>query len=183
MIRAAVLALAVLLAPAAAPANPRPDPGPDPVSTAVRLTITTRDIEATRRFYVEGLGYAVRFDGDITNADTRVLLGLRRGERARFIVLDSSRVIGGRKREGAGLGLLGVSGRALARLAHPRGNRLASGETMLAIVTSDVGEVAARLRRLGAPILAGPVTGHDGHQIEIVTRDPDGTRIHIVEER
>jgi catechol 2,3-dioxygenase-like lactoylglutathione lyase family enzyme len=175
-----LLAALVLLAQAAA-AFAEPEPA---VSSAViRVAITTRDIEAARRFYVEGLGYSVRYDGDITNPENRTLLGLKGGERARFIVLDSNREFSGKKHDGAAIGLLAVSRRKLGRLVHPRRNDLAAGEAMLAVETSDIAAVILRLRRLGTPILSGPITGHDGHQIEIVVRDPDGTRIHIVEER
>jgi hypothetical protein len=54
---------------------------------------------------------------------------------------------------------------------------------MLAVETSDIETVIARLRTLKAPILAGPQVGHDGRETEIVTSDPDGTRIHVVEQR
>ncbi len=175
-----LLAAAVLLAPTAA-AFAEPEPAVS--SAVVRVAITTRDIEVARRFYVEGLGYSVRYDGDITNPENRTLLGLKVDERARFMVLDSNREFSGKKHDGAGIGLLAVSGRRLGRLSHPHRNNLATGEAMLAVETSNIAAVIKRLRRIGTPILSGPITGHDGHQIEIVVRDPDGTRIHIVEER
>lgn len=175
-----LLAIVALLAPvAAAFAEPKPDVS----STVVRVAITTRDIEAARRFYVEGLGYSVRYDGDITNIENRTLLGLKGDERARFIVLDGNREFSGKTHDGAAIGLLAVSRRKLGRLVHPRRNELAAGEAMLAVETSNIAAVIQRLQRLGVSILSGPITGHDGHQIEIVVRDPDGTRIHIVEQR
>lgn len=173
------LALALLAGASAARAEPEPAVS----SVVLRVTISTRDIEAARRFYVEGLGYAVRYDGDITTPESRVLLGLKQGERARFVVLDSSQAPPGTSGDGAGVGLLSVTRRGLAAQRHPHGNALASGEAMLAVKTSNLAAVIGRLQRLGVSILAGPVTGHGGHQIEIVVRDPDGTRIHIVEER
>ena len=49
--------LIAVLALLAMPVTARAESEPALVSAALRLTITTRDIEAARRSYVEGLGY------------------------------------------------------------------------------------------------------------------------------
>lgn len=177
--RAALAAIAVLAAsPAAAQA-----PGPGLASAVVRATFVVSDIERSKRFYAYAFGYTVKFDGLIGNAENRVLLALPRDRSARFVILDGERTILGKPHEAVGIGLLAFPGQVKPRLAQPRGNRFAGGQAMLAIVTSDIATVIARLRELGAPILAGPVIGHGGRETEIVTSDPDGTRLHVVEQR
>ena len=53
----------------------------------------------------------------------------------------------------------------------------------MAVQTSDMALVLARLRAFGAPIIVEPITSREGRETEIVTQDPDGTRIHVVEQR
>ena len=153
-------------------------------SAAVRTTFVVRDIDKSVRFYREVFGYRVKFDGKIgATPQNRVLLALKGDEDARFVILDGERTFSGKAHEATGIGLLGFSGRKTPRLAQPKGNRFAGGQAMLAIMTSDIEAVMAGLRRHRAPILAGPVIAKDGRETEIVTSDPDGTRIHVVEQR
>lgn len=174
--RAALLALAALaLLPGAARAAEA-----KPASIVVRVAIVVRDMDASMRFYRDVFGYDVRYDGDITTADRQILLGLKAGQKARFVVLDGPRDIGAGHREAASIGLLAVAGKRLPRLALPRSNTLLTGQAMLAVETSDMARVLAALRKRGAPILAGPLVSHGGTETEIVTADPDGTRIHVV---
>lgn len=175
------LALALLAAPVAAAAQQPPEPAV--ASAMVRATFVVRDLAASQRFYERVFGYRVRFSGDIGSPANRTLLGLKRGQTARFVILDGATVFSGKRHEAAGIGLLAISGGRIGTVRHPRGNVLASGQPMLAIETSDIAAVIAQLRALGAPILVGPLIGHGGRETEIVTSDPDGTRIHVVEQR
>ncbi|QGN55831.1 VOC family protein [Novosphingobium sp. Gsoil 351] len=178
--RAALAAFALMAAgvPAAAQA---PEPGL--ASAVVRATFVVRDMDRSIRFYREVFGYAVKFDGPIANPESRVLLALKPNQTARFVVLDGEKTFSGKRHEAVGIGLLSFPGQTKPRLAQPRGNAFASGQAMLAIETSDIAAVIARLKAFGAPILVGPVIGHGGRETEIVTSDPDGTRIHVVEQR
>jgi catechol 2,3-dioxygenase-like lactoylglutathione lyase family enzyme len=152
-------------------------------SGLVRVTFVVRDLERSRQFYQEAFGYRVRFEGDISSPPNRALLNLKSSERAQFVVLENERTFSGRRHETAGIGLLAIAPGRTERVRHPRGNNLASGQPMLAVETSDIAAVIERLRVLKAPILAGPQSGRDGRETEIVTSDPDGTRIHVVEQR
>ena len=174
MIRLLALAALALAAPLVA--------DDDLTSASVRTTFVVRDIGRSMQFYRHAFGYSVAFDGQIGDIPAnRVLLALTAGQDARFVVLDCERTFSGRTHTATGIGLLTFTGRDLPRLEQPGGNAFASGQAMLAMMTSDLDTVIARLRELGAPILAGPVTGHEGREREIVTSDPDGTRIHVVE--
>jgi catechol 2,3-dioxygenase-like lactoylglutathione lyase family enzyme len=178
--RRAALAAFLLAVLAASAAHGEPA---IPQTALVRTAITVADADRAKRFYTEAFGYRVRFDGEIAKPENRVLLGLPASAKVRFIIVDGPRAFAGKTREATGIGLLQRTDARMARFARPRGNALAVGEAMLALETDDLDAVLARLRRLGAPILAGPVIGHGGAEREIVTRDPDGTRIHVVEQR
>ena len=52
---------------------------------------------------------------------------------------------------------------------------------MMAVRTSDIETVYARLQELGAKFLLHPMKSPDGTQTELVVHDPDGVRIHVVE--
>jgi catechol 2,3-dioxygenase-like lactoylglutathione lyase family enzyme len=157
---------------------------PEHSSAAVRTTFVVRDIDRSVRFYREVFGYRVKYDGKIgATPQNRVLLALKGKEDARFVILDGERTFSGKAHDATGIGLIAFTERKTPRLAQPKGNRFASGQAMLAIMTSDIAAVMAGLKKHGAPILAGPVIAKDGRETEIVTSDPDGTRIHVVEQR
>jgi len=150
-------------------------------SAFVRLAIVVADPERSKRFYTEGLGYRVTFEGDITRPAVRTQLGLAEGQTAWFCVLASDNVVDGEQRDGAMIGLLAISNPAPATMRRPDGADLAIGEGMLAIVTSDIRAVRDRVAALGARILLEPMRSPDGREWEMVLHDPDGVRIHVVE--
>lgn len=154
-----------------------------PTTAMVRATFVVGDMDRSIRFYRDVFGYSVKYDGMIgAGPENRVLLALGPGQDARFVILDGERRFSGRDHIAVGIGLLAFPDQRVPKLKQPRGNRFASGQAMLALMTSDINLVIARLKAHGAPILAGPVRGHGGSETEIVTSDPDGTRIHVVEQ-
>lgn len=157
-------------------------PPPELVSTLLRVAIVVSDLEASQRFYTHALGYAVTYSGDITRPAVSRQLGLADGQRAWFVVLRSSQVIDGAKRDGAMIGLLAITNPVPPPLQRPDGAALARGEQMFAVRTTDIATVHARLLELGAPLVVAPMRSPDGRETELVTRDPDGTRIHVVEQ-
>ena len=173
------LLAALALIPGLAQAAPPP---PELVSTLLRVAIVVSDLEASQRFYTQALGYAVSYSGDITRPAVIRQLGLAEGQRAWFVVLRSSQVIAGAKRDGAMVGLLAITNPAPPQMQRPAGAALARGEQMFAMRTSDIAAVHARLLELGAPIVVAPMRSPDGRETELVTRDPDGTRIHVVQQ-
>jgi catechol 2,3-dioxygenase-like lactoylglutathione lyase family enzyme len=179
----ALAALLLLVAGAGSATAQEHGPESGLASAMVRVAFVVRDLERSKRFYREAFGYRVRFEGDISIPANRILLGLKPNQSARFVILDNERTFSGKRHEAAGIGLLAIAGGRLPRLEQPQGNSLATGQSMLAVETSDITAVIAGLRALRAPILAGPQSGRDGRETEIVTSDPDGTRIHVVEQR
>ncbi|MFZ4747056.1 MAG: VOC family protein [Sphingomonas sp.] len=183
---AAALATLLLVSPGAGAnaAEPIAQASEPPWSGVVRVTLVSADIERSKRFYGQVFGYTVSFDGDITTASTQVLLSLGPRDKARFVVLNGAAELAGKPIKATSIGLIQITRTPrLPVLAQPRGNRLASGQAMLAMQTADMARVLAQLHRLGAPIVAGPLLSHNGRETEIATQDPDGTRIHVVEQR
>lgn len=151
------------------------------VSVLSRIAIVVADVAASRRFYTEGLGYEVLFEGDIGRPIVKQQLGISAEQTAYFVVLTSSHLIDGIRREGAMIGLLEIGNPAPPEMTRPADTALAIGEGMMAVRTSDIEAVHARLREFGASIVLEPLASPDGTQTELVVRDPDGFRIHVVE--
>jgi hypothetical protein len=108
-------------------------------------------------------------------------MGLAQDRTVRFAILRSSHMIEGKKREGAQLGLIQVGNPPLPVMRRPAGADLAAGETMMAMRTTDIALVYARMKELKARILLEPMTSPDGRETELVVHDPDGVRIHVVQ--
>ena len=100
------LLLALALGPTLAQ-QPAPAQGPaaghtaQPHAALLRTAIVATDLVASRRFYVEGLGFRVRFDGDITRPAVIQQLGLDSGQTAWFVVLEGATALHGRPATGA----------------------------------------------------------------------------------
>jgi len=171
----------------AGPATAQPGPtGQAPptdntVSVMSRMTIVVADIEASKRFYTYGLGYEVLGDNVITNPIVKTQMNLPQDRTVRFAILRSSHMIEGKKREGAQLGLIQVGNPALPVMRRPGDAVLASGETMMALRTTNIDLVYARMKELKARIMLEPMKSPDGKETELVVHDPDGVRIHIVQ--
>jgi catechol 2,3-dioxygenase-like lactoylglutathione lyase family enzyme len=153
----------------------------DTVSVMSRMTMVVADAERSTRFYSHALGYEVVSDRVIDNPVVKRQLGLEPARSVRFVILRSSHLIEGQRREGAQLGLLQVGNPPLPVLSRPAGALLASGESMMALRTSDIALVYRRLRELGARIVLEPMQSPDGRETELVVHDPDGVRIHVVQ--
>jgi catechol 2,3-dioxygenase-like lactoylglutathione lyase family enzyme len=150
-------------------------------SVMSRMTMVVSDIEASKRFYSYGLGYQFQSDNVITNPVVKTQMGLPQDRTVRFAILRSDHMIEGKKREGAQLGLIQVGNPALPAMKRPNGADLASGETMMAMRTTDIKLVYERMKEMGVRILLDPMASPDGRETELVVHDPDGVRIHVVQ--
>jgi catechol 2,3-dioxygenase-like lactoylglutathione lyase family enzyme len=177
-----MLLLAVLVAGVASAASAQSaESTPGTVSVMSRMTMVVADIEASKRFYSYGLGYSVLSDSVVTSPVVKTQMGLPPDRTVRFAILRSSHVIEGRKREGAQLGLIQVGNPALPVMRRPAGSDLASGEAMMAMRTTNIDLVYARMKEMNARILLEPMKSPDGRETELVVHDPDGVRIHVVQ--
>lgn len=155
--------------------------GTDPISVMSRMTLVVTDADKAKRFYTYALGYEVLADRNIDREIVKIQMGVAMDQTLRFVILKSSHEILGKKRNGAGLGLIQIGNPAPPIMIRPNDADLASGETMMAVRTSDIETVYARLQELGAKFLLHPMKSPDGTQTELVVHDPDGVRIHVVE--
>ncbi len=172
----AAFAMALLAATGAAAAADE-----ELVSVMSRMTMVVKDADASKRFYTYALGYEVLADRVIDNPVVKTQMGLSQERSVRFVILRSSHMIEGKRREGAQLGLIQVGNPALPVMTRPGRAALAAGETMMAVRTSDFALVHRRLQELGAKIVLQPMTTPDGREHELAVHDPDGVRIHVVQ--
>jgi catechol 2,3-dioxygenase-like lactoylglutathione lyase family enzyme len=162
--------------------NPPVDPPiVDPVTILSRMTLVVRDADIAKRFYSEGLGYQIKVDQQIDSDWVRKLLQLQPRQTVRFVVLGNSQIIEGEKREAAGIGLMQIGAPGAPVMTRPDNAGLASGEAMMAMRTSDIETVYRNLQKIGATILVSPTRSDNGLEQELVVRDPDGVRLHIVQ--
>jgi catechol 2,3-dioxygenase-like lactoylglutathione lyase family enzyme len=137
-----------------------PTTAPAPSSAAAirvksidHVTFVVKDLERSRKFYVDGLGMrqvarpAFSFEG----------LWFQAGPTQIHLILEFARSA--------------PSGNLLA------GERRSALSQHMAFVVDDAREVVGRLRELGIPIVAGPKPRPDGFMQVFVT-DPDG---HVIE--
>ena len=155
------------------------NPGPD--SALLRLALSVADLEASKRFYSYALGYTVGFEGEITSPWVSELLQLEDGQTATFVVMKGPDAIGDRSVSSAMIGLMFIDNPPLPAIERPGPGTIATGEGVMAIVTSDIATVYERLRELDAQVLHPPALKPDGSETELVTYDPDGLRIHVVQ--
>jgi len=147
----------------------------------LRVALSVRDIDKSKHFYSYALGYSPGFDGDISRPAVLEQLQLGDDQTVRFAILHSAEMVGTREVAGAMIGLIEVSNPAPAHMQRPPGATMATGEGVLAMLTSDIYAVEERLKELEATILYGPKKSADGNEAEIVFYDPDGVRVHVVQ--
>ncbi len=115
--------------------------------------LTVRDLDATVRFYVEGLGMELRAFGD-----------------------------GGAARKALHFGAQKINLHVLGHEFEPKADKPTPGSADLCFLTERaLDEVARRLERFGCPMIEGPVEriGAQGPMMSIYVRDPDGNLIEI----
>lgn len=182
MTRAFLLATllgALLLASTPGAAEQAGPPEGDIDSALLRMALVVSDLERSKRFYTEGLGYRVTFDGDITRPSVKAMLGLDERQTAHFVVLRGAEALYGEAVDSAMLGLLHVDNPPLQPMQRPAD--LAVGEGMMAIMTNDIARAHERMQEMGVRILYPPTLSADGSESEMVAHDPDGIRIHVVQ--
>ena len=136
-------------------------------STTSHIGLCIRDLERSRRFYVEGLGFTefARFDLDRPIAEVDPPCSLT----SFFVQKDGMRVE-----------LLEFRSPSVFGTPATRRNQL--GLTHLSFVVDDVDAAAAELERYGGRIVEGTRSGQDDPaSVQIIfLEDPDGTRIELM---
>jgi len=163
------------------PAEPVVPPADEFSTALLRAALVVNDIDASRDFYHQALGFEPGFDGDITSRWVTDLLQLQEGQTVRFAILEGSDSVAGEPTHSAMIGLLEIDNPRLPQRPRPEGITVTTGEAVLAMVTSDIERVHARVQELGATVLFGPQQSVSGTESELVFYDLDGIRVHVVE--
>lgn len=150
-------------------------------SVLLRTALVGSDVEASKRFYSYALGYEIGFDDSISGPDVFEKRQLEKGQTVHFVVLRGAKSIDGRELTGAMIGLMQVDNPPLPRMSRPGPESLATGEGMMAIVSSDIATVYERVLELDARVLLPLTLSADESESEMVVYDPDGIRVHVVE--
>ena len=150
-----------------------------PDAALIRTALVVSDVDESKRFYQDALGFEARYDGEITSHWVSKLLQLKDGHPVRFVVLQGAVEINGAPVDSAMVGLMHVAG--AGEMQRDGELSVASGEAVLAVVCNDIDAVHQRLQKLGANILVPPQASPNGTETEMVVRDPDGIRVHVVE--
>jgi catechol 2,3-dioxygenase-like lactoylglutathione lyase family enzyme len=144
----------------------------------VRAALLVADLERSRTFYTDLLGLPeVFFEGELSQGNTHVLLGVPASTRVRAVIL---------KAPGPAYGMVGLF--ELAEPIPPSVTRQSSaahvGDVTLVFYCDDLDPVHERLRRGGHTIVSPPVNlviGDFVKQREMIFRDPDGVLINLIE--
>ena len=136
-------------------------------SSTSHIGLCVRDLERSRRFYVDGLGFTefARFEIDRPIAEVDPPCHLT----SFFIEKDGLRVE-----------LLDFRTPPVVGTPSTRRNQL--GLTHLSFVVDDVDAAASELERYGGRIVDGTRSGqHDPASVQIIfLEDPDGTRVELM---
>ncbi len=173
---------------AAAPESPVQVPAPvtntDPATVvpgskavARRLTTVVADLEKTRRFY-EALGFREDRRAEVSDPESLAVFGLDPEARLTFIRMTMDNTLSTGRIDGGTLGFAQVKNRPLRRLREASGGETMIGMPILVMTTDGIEAVHARLKAIGAEIIAAPFAAGGG-LTSMILRDPDGLRMEI----
>ena len=152
------------------------------LSLLSRVAIVTNDLERSRTFYGEILGFEEIFADYTSNPVVNEQMNLPPEAKIYFSIYKKPRgFIGETDLDGAMVGLLQVENVELPTMIRPDDTPMVIGESMLAIRTRDIWAVDKKLKALGVRYLLEPMINNDGAHIELVVHDPNGIRVHIVQ--
>jgi catechol 2,3-dioxygenase-like lactoylglutathione lyase family enzyme len=173
---------------AASPAAPVQVPAPvtnvDPATVvpgskavARRLTTVVADLEKTKRFY-EALGFREDRRAEVSDPESLAVFGLGADARLTFIRMTMDNTLSTGRIDGGTLGFAQVKNKPLKRLRDATGGETMIGMPILVMTTDGIDAVHARLKAVGAEIVAAPFAAAGG-LTSMIVRDPDGMRMEI----
>lgn len=146
-------------------------------SPLIRAALIVRDLERSRRFYGDLLGFTEEYaSGETRSAAFTTLLGQPADTLCRFQVLKQSGPCFGM------IGLFEIVDPALAAAPTP-GASVASGNVLLVFYVANLDPFIARVESYGGRLLAPVVdlASRLRSQRELVACDPDGVRVNLIE--
>ncbi len=146
--------------------------------TIRRMTLFTSDVELSKAFWSDAMGYTVTFeDKAFGGEETAGSLNLDEGNRAHFVMMTP---VGS---DGPMIGLLGSSGDEFVPIERIGAQRPRAGESLLVVKAADIFATFEKLESLGVRIASKPsrLTGQQTSVVgyEGTVYSPDGTRINV----
>lgn len=144
-----------------------------------RVTLFTADMAASKKFWVDALGYKVRLDNPAFGGEkTAQSLKLKDGARAHFVILEPGST------DGPLIGLLGATGQTLELLPRSADEAPKAGEVIVVVKVKDIAFAFSKLKDMNIRILTPPssLTGAGGTSTvgaEGTVLSPDGGRVII----
>ena len=148
------------------------------LSPMVRAALLVADLERSRAFYTDLLGIAeVFFEGELSEGNTHVLLGVPASTRLRAVIL---------KAPGPAYGMVGLFELSTPTPAPVRRSSNAAnvGDVTLVFYCDQLDPVYEALKQGGHTIISPPlnlIIGDFVKQREMIFRDPDGVLINLIE--
>lgn len=179
-----VAASAIVPAAAAPVSVPPPVTSTDPATVvpgskavARRLTTLVGDLERTVRFYT-ALGFREDRRVDVADPQSLAVFGVPSDTRLTFVRMTMDNTLSTGRIDGGTLGFAQVRNKPLRELREVTGGETMIGTPILVMTTDGVDAVHARLKAIGAEILAAPYAASGG-LVTMIARDPDGLRMEI----
>lgn len=155
------------------------------VGSVRRTTIVTRDLAASLRFWRDGLGYAVWYDGHMRTWPVPGY-GYRPNSRVRIVVLAPPQQTTAPADDTTSgmIGLLSLLDEQPAGVPPAPNGLLRAGEVVVLLNTRSIAAVHDRLLALGyAPTVPTPLQVPDRPEVwEMLVRDPDGVAVAVAQQ-
>lgn len=169
MVRAALIAFALLLAGPVAAQETTPEVDLRGAPMVWRTTLLVSDLDRARAFWEDVIGLELAYDRASGVTDPRLarLFGLEEGEAVLFLILRAGNLNAGM------IGVMQVDGGVAPQ---PMGPRPFAGTAAIMLQTEDLAGVLARAEAAGITILARPDGAIENGSMAFL-RGPDGVRV------
>lgn len=152
------------------------------ISLLDRIAIVAEDLQKSRIFYTDILGFKELYSGDISRPMVLHQMNLPATAKVHFAIFKRGEgQIGESNKEGGMFGLLEIKNVDIPKMIRPDDAPMVIGETMMAVRTSNFWQVYERFKALGVRFLVEPTIAQEGTHFELVVHDPNGIRVHVVQ--
>lgn len=174
-----LLSLTICLFTAAALADEHETP-PVRIGFANPVLIV-KDLEESKRFYRDIMGYEVTGGGEITADVSRRTVGATRGQTTRSVYMRSAK-LKDRDVAPSGIALVYIEDDGLPQMKRGDDSHDAvQGEIMLSLVVEGLGELLERMRSAGYTVLNKMEPSSSGKSMIASALDPNGIRLEMYE--
>lgn len=143
--------------------------------------LLVKNLEESRRFYTEVMGYEVIGGGEIEAEVSRHTVGAIRGQTTQSVYLRSASLID-RDVAPSGIALVHIAGGGLPQMERGDDpNDAVQGEVMLSLVVEGLAELIQRMKDGGFTVLNDMQPSASGKSYIASALDPNGIRLEMYE--